>query len=71
LPDEVGSWSEKQGCTIGGLPQYIVNATEEVDVATAMKWAAERNVRIVVKGTGHDLNGRYVFLVLNVLMRGS
>ncbi|KAK4500590.1 hypothetical protein PRZ48_008779 [Zasmidium cellare] len=23
-----------------------------------MKWAAEHNVRIVVKGTGHDLNGR-------------
>ncbi|KAI4708246.1 hypothetical protein J4E89_006868 [Alternaria sp. Ai002NY15] len=58
LPDEVGSWSEKQGCSVGGLPQYIVNATEEVDVAAAMKWAVERNVRIVVKGTGHDLNGR-------------
>jgi len=53
------------------LPQYIVNATEEGDVAAAMKWAVERNVRIVVKGTGHDLNGRYVFLVLNMLVRGS
>ncbi|KAI4614833.1 hypothetical protein J4E80_006337 [Alternaria sp. BMP 0032] len=26
-----------------------------------MKWAVERNVRIVVKGTGHDLNGRGAF----------
>lgn len=67
----MGSWSEKQGCTIGGLPQYIVNATEEVDVAFAMKWAAERNIRIVVKGTGHDLNGRYVFVVSNLLRIGS
>ncbi|GKT42698.1 FAD-linked oxidoreductase apf9 [Colletotrichum spaethianum] len=23
-----------------------------------MKWAASRNVRVIVKGTGHDLNGR-------------
>jgi hypothetical protein len=58
LPDEVGSYSKKQGCTIGALPQYIVNTTEAADVALAMKWAADRNIRIVVKGTGHDLNGR-------------
>jgi hypothetical protein len=58
LPDESGSWTQKQGCKIGALPQYIVNSTKEVDVAAAMKWAADRNIRIVVKGTGHDLNGR-------------
>lgn len=28
-----------------------------------MKWAAERNIRIVVKGTGHELNGQYVMLL--------
>ncbi|KNG51298.1 isoamyl alcohol oxidase [Stemphylium lycopersici] len=58
LPDEVGSYTPEQGCSIGGMPQYIVNATAEVDVARAMKWAADRNIRVVVKGTGHDLNGR-------------
>ncbi|CAG5169138.1 uncharacterized protein ALTATR162_LOCUS7005 [Alternaria atra] len=58
LPDEVGSYSKAQGCKIGALPQYIVNTTQEADVAVAMKWAADRNIRIVVKGTGHDLNGR-------------
>ncbi|KAK2468845.1 hypothetical protein H9L39_18363 [Fusarium oxysporum f. sp. albedinis] len=26
--------------------------------ATAMKWASSRNIRIVIKGKGHDLNGR-------------
>lgn len=56
-PTESGS-NEDQGCRLGGLPSYIVNATSECQVATAMKWASERNVRIVVKGTGHDLNGR-------------
>ncbi|KAJ3937979.1 uncharacterized protein N0V96_011978 [Colletotrichum fioriniae] len=29
-----------------------------MDVATAVKWASARNIRIIVKGTGHDLNGR-------------
>ncbi|KAI1379578.1 FAD-dependent monooxygenase [Hypoxylon crocopeplum] len=27
-------------------------------VATATKWASSRNIRIIIKGTGHDLNGR-------------
>ncbi|KAL4862096.1 hypothetical protein BDV12DRAFT_207459 [Aspergillus spectabilis] len=27
-------------------------------IATAMKWASERNIRIVIKGTGHDMSGR-------------
>ncbi|KAH0428412.1 isoamyl alcohol [Colletotrichum camelliae] len=47
-----------QGCTLGGLPEFIVNATSAGQVAIAMKWASERNIRIVAKGTGHDLNGR-------------
>lgn len=47
---------------MGGLPSYIVNATSAKQVATATKWAADRDIRIVVKGTGHDLNGRYVVL---------
>lgn len=46
------------GCQLGGLPSYVVNATNTHQVATAMKWASERNLRVVIKGTGHDLNGR-------------
>ncbi|CAI0644853.1 unnamed protein product [Colletotrichum noveboracense] len=49
---------KNQGCTLGGLPEYIVNATSADQVATAMKWASHRNIRIIAKGTGHDLNGR-------------
>jgi hypothetical protein len=71
LPDEVGSYSKAQGCKIGALPQYIVNTTQEADVAVAMKWAADRNIRIVVKGTGHDLNGRYVSLTSSMLKMGK
>lgn len=60
LPDEASGYSADRGCTIGGYAQYIVNATTEQHVATALKWASERNIRITVKGTGHDLNARYV-----------
>jgi hypothetical protein len=60
LPSGVNGFLETQGCRLGGLPSYVVNATDECQIAQAMKWAADRNVRVVIKGTGHDLNGRYV-----------
>lgn len=60
VPPGVSGYTKDKGCSIGGLPQYIVNATTEEQVATAMSWASQRNIRIVVKSTGHDLNGRYV-----------
>jgi hypothetical protein len=60
LPPTASGYDKKQGCELGGLPEFIVNATQECHVATALKWADERNIRVSVKGTGHDLNGRYV-----------
>ena len=60
LPPSASGYDKKQGCELGGLPEFIVNATQECHVATALKWAAERNIRVSVKGTGHDMNGRYV-----------
>ncbi|PPJ59291.1 hypothetical protein CBER1_04209 [Cercospora berteroae] len=58
IPPGAHGYRESAGCHLGGLPSYIVNATTNEQVATAAAWAAERNIRIVVKGTGHDLNGR-------------
>ncbi|KXH29855.1 FAD-dependent monooxygenase [Colletotrichum nymphaeae SA-01] len=46
------------GCKLGGLPEFILNATTAEQVATAVRWASARNIRIIAKGTGHDLNGR-------------
>lgn len=60
VPPGVSGYTKDKGCSIGGMPQYIVNATTEEQVATAMSWASQRNIRVVVKSTGHDLNGRYV-----------
>lgn len=58
LPPGVEGYVKERGCSLGALPQYIVNATTEDHVSTAMKWASDRNIRIVVKGTGHDMSGR-------------
>ncbi|KAF3047756.1 hypothetical protein E8E12_011612 [Didymella heteroderae] len=56
-PNDYG-YIEGQQCQLGGLPEYILNASTAEQVATAAEWASSRNIRIVVKGTGHDLNGR-------------
>ncbi|KAM0123919.1 hypothetical protein ACHAO1_011188 [Botrytis cinerea] len=58
LPTDATGYQAGKGCEIGASPIYVVNATTEDHIATAMKWATERNIRIVIKGTGHDLNGR-------------
>lgn len=31
-----------------------------------MKWAAQRNIHISIKGTGHDMNGPRTLLVIRV-----
>ncbi|TGO52704.1 hypothetical protein BOTNAR_0316g00110 [Botryotinia narcissicola] len=58
LPPGAAGYTQQRGCSVGGLPEYVVNATSEKQVSTALAWASQRNIRIIVKGTGHDLNGR-------------
>lgn len=58
LPTDASGYLAEKGCSVDAFPQYIVNATEESHVAYAMKWASDHHIRITVKGTGHDLNGR-------------
>lgn len=63
IPPGMAGYDEKRGCSIGGLPQYAVNATTEEQVGKAMEWASKRDIRIVIKSTGHCFNGRYVLLL--------
>ncbi|KAJ5370261.1 uncharacterized protein N7496_006353 [Penicillium cataractarum] len=58
IPPGINGATKERGCSIGGLPSYVVNATKEEQIETAMAWASKRNIRIVIKSTGHDLNGR-------------
>jgi hypothetical protein len=45
-------------CSLGNYPNFVVKATSAQDVATAVKFANEWNLRLVVKNTGHDFLGR-------------
>ncbi|KAK8879018.1 FAD binding domain-containing protein [Apiospora arundinis] len=47
-------------CTQGGFPVYVVNATTVKHVQIAVNFARNRNLRLVVKNTGHDFIGRSV-----------
>ncbi|KAL4736880.1 hypothetical protein BDV11DRAFT_217021 [Aspergillus similis] len=58
LPPGVDGYVEARGCRVGALPAYVVNAKNEGQIGIAMRWADDRNIRVVVKGTGHDMNGR-------------
>ncbi|KAF5254648.1 hypothetical protein FANTH_581 [Fusarium anthophilum] len=58
LPPGAPGYNKALGCHLGGYPSYVVNATSDEQIALAVKWASKRNIRIVVKGTGHDLSGR-------------
>lgn len=59
LPPGASGYNETLlGCHLGGLPIFIVNATSAAQISTAVAWASARDIRIIVKGTGHDLSGR-------------
>ncbi|KAI1325181.1 hypothetical protein F5Y16DRAFT_378559 [Xylariaceae sp. FL0255] len=45
-------------CSIGTNPVYAVNATEVDDVVAAVRFAKEKDLRLVIKSTGHDILGR-------------
>jgi hypothetical protein len=49
-------------CSGEGYPVYVVNATSAEDVKKGVDFARENNVRLIVKGTGHDYLGRYILL---------
>ncbi|KAM0217708.1 hypothetical protein ACHAQI_001758 [Fusarium lateritium] len=48
----------ERGCSNGVLPTYVVNATTTHHIAAALKFAAEKNIRLVIKNTGHAGDGR-------------
>jgi hypothetical protein len=45
-------------CSGKGYPVYVVNATCVDDVKKGVDFARNNNVRLIVKGTGHDYLGR-------------
>ncbi|KAK4454491.1 hypothetical protein QBC34DRAFT_343125 [Podospora aff. communis PSN243] len=45
-------------CEQGGFPVYVVNATTVKHIQIAVNFARNRNLRLIIKNTGHDFNGR-------------
>ncbi|KAI3331453.1 FAD-binding domain-containing protein [Xylariaceae sp. AK1471] len=45
-------------CSLGINPIYAVNATTRSAIKATMQFAQQRNIRLVITGTGHDLLGR-------------
>lgn len=45
-------------CEIGGYPAYVVNVTNVAQIQLAVNFARNLNLRLVVKNTGHDFNGK-------------
>ncbi|KAI0021773.1 FAD binding domain-containing protein [Xylariomycetidae sp. FL0641] len=50
--------SDGLNCTQGGFPVYVVNATSVKHIQIAVNFARSRNLRLVIKNTGHDFVGR-------------
>ncbi|KAK4222797.1 hypothetical protein QBC38DRAFT_489055 [Podospora fimiseda] len=58
LPITVNSTNEERTCTQGGFPVYVVNATEPEHIQAAVNFARTKNIRLIIKNTGHDFLGR-------------
>lgn len=50
--------SPEYHCNLQQFPNYVVNATKAEHVQAAVNFARARQVRLIVKGTGHDYLGR-------------
>ncbi|GJN69911.1 hypothetical protein PLICBS_003963 [Purpureocillium lilacinum] len=45
-------------CTLGNYVRYAVDARSPQDVAATLTFASRHRIRLVVRNTGHDYNGR-------------
>jgi hypothetical protein len=50
--------AKNDACTLGNYVSYSVNATAPADVQQTAAFAAENNIRLVIRNTGHDYNGK-------------
>ncbi|KAJ7037227.1 FAD binding domain protein [Mycena alexandri] len=49
---------ESAQCVIGTYIQYAINVTSADDVSAGIQFATKYNIRLVVRNTGHDYNGK-------------
>jgi hypothetical protein len=49
---------ENSRCIVGTYIQYAVNVTAVEDIQKTVEWARQRNLRLIVRNTGHDYIGK-------------
>lgn len=45
---------EAQPCLIGNYVDYSINVSAPSDVVAGLSFAQEKNIRLVIKNTGHE-----------------
>ncbi|KAM5354798.1 hypothetical protein ACJ41O_001444 [Fusarium nematophilum] len=45
-------------CTLGNYVSYAVDVKKTADIAAALRFAKSKNIRVVIRNTGHDFLGR-------------
>lgn len=45
-------------CTLGNYIDYAINVTEHADISKGVVFATKHNIRLVIRNTGHDYNGK-------------
>ncbi|KAJ5506052.1 FAD linked oxidase N-terminal [Penicillium expansum] len=45
-------------CTLGAMVRYAVNASSPDDFVQTIRFSQERNIRLVIRNTGHDYAGK-------------
>lgn len=48
----------EQPCVKGNFVEYLINVTTTADIAAGLKFTQEKNVRLVIKNTGHAYLGK-------------
>ncbi|KAI1773217.1 FAD-binding domain-containing protein [Hypoxylon cercidicola] len=57
--DSCDPWQPRsKPCTLGNYVSYAVNASGPDDIISTLKFADEKNIRLVIRNTGHDYLGR-------------
>ncbi|KAK3176612.1 hypothetical protein OEA41_007935 [Lepraria neglecta] len=49
---------ESMPCTLGNYVDYAINVFKSSDISKGIAFATEKNVRLVIRNTGHDYSGK-------------
>ena len=47
-------------CTLGNEVSYTVKVRDAIDIQKTIAFAGEYNIRLVIRSTGHDYNGKSI-----------